>query len=156
MPFERTPDLRASDGDREATVERLRIAATEGRLDADEFEERLTTAYAARWCSELDRLTRDVTPPPPRPAPAPPFFLAPRRRTNALAIASLVAALFFWVGWVGALAAIVLGHVALTRIARSGGTQRGRGLALAGLTLGYLKLLTLVLWIAAGGIPWIT
>jgi hypothetical protein len=59
-----TPELRASDADREATAERLHAAALEGRLDAAELEERMSAAYAARWCSELAQLTADVTPPP--------------------------------------------------------------------------------------------
>jgi hypothetical protein len=148
MPYDRpTRDLRASDADREATVERLRIAATEGRLDAEELEERLTTAYAARWCSELSALTADVTPTPPRPEPWRPMFPTPARRTtNALAVMSFLAGVFFWFGPAGAIAAIVLGHVALRRIAGSGGMQRGRGWAYAGLTLGYVELLVIVLW----------
>jgi hypothetical protein len=42
------PELRASDADREAVVERLRVAAIEGRLDAEELEARVSAAYAAR------------------------------------------------------------------------------------------------------------
>ena len=42
MPYEPGKrDLRASDADREATVERLRVAGMEGRLDSDELEERI-------------------------------------------------------------------------------------------------------------------
>src|SRR5919202_6155 len=141
MPFEPPkPDLRASDADREATVERLRVAAIEGRLDADELEERLTAAYAARYCSDLERLTVDVTPPPP----APPTFMAYRRRTNVLAIASLLMGLL-WMGWVGSVLAVVFGHAALRQIARAGGRQSGRGLAIAGLALGYFWIAVLVL-----------
>src|SRR5688500_18975639 len=55
--------LRASDAEREAAAERLRIAAGEGRLTALELEERLSAAYAARFCAELSRPTADVTPP---------------------------------------------------------------------------------------------
>jgi hypothetical protein len=154
MPFERPArDLRASDADREATVERLRVASMEGRLDAEELEERLTAAYAARWCSELATLTADVTPPPPPSPRMRPVLLPMSRRTNGLAVASLIASVFVWFGPAGALAAIVLGHVALGRIARSGGTQRGRGLALIGLTLGYLEILAMVLWALAAA-PW--
>ena len=156
MPFERsTQDLRCSDADREATVERLRVAAMEGRLDADELEERLTTAYSAKWCRELEELTRDVTPPQPRATPVRtrPLFLAPPRRTNGLAIASLIAAFCVWFGPTGAIAAIVLGHIALVRIARSAGTQKGRGLAFAGLTMGYIEIIAMALW-ALGSAPW--
>ena len=136
-----TRDLRASDADREATVERLRTAAIEGRLDADELEERLSHAYAARWCSQLARLTADVTPPPPAPEPL--VFVRPERRVNALAIAALVAGVF-WVGWLGSVAAVVMGHLALGQIARSAGRQQGRTPAVVGLALGYFGLAVLV------------
>jgi hypothetical protein len=147
-----THDLRASDADREATVERLRVAAMEGRIDAEELEERLTAAYSARWCSELSSLTADVTPPPARRPP--PVLLAGHRRTNGLAVASLIAALCVWLGPAAALAAIVLGHIALARIYRSAGTQKGRGYAFAGLTLGYLEILAMALWTLAGFAFW--
>ena len=131
-------DTRASDGDREAAVERLREAALAGRLESDELEERLAQAYGARWCSELATLTADVTPPPD-----PLVFLRPRRRVNTLAIVSLVAGLL-WFGWIGSLAAIVTGHVALFQISRSAGTEMGRAAALVGLLFGYFGLATLV------------
>ncbi len=50
-----------------------------------------------------------------------------------------------WMWWLGSIAAIVMGHVALRQIYRSGGRQTGRGVAIAGLALGYLGLLTLAL-----------
>jgi hypothetical protein len=142
-----TPDLRASDADRDAAAERLRAAALEGRLDSDELEARLSAAYGARWSSELERLTVDVTPPPP-PAPAmAPVFIRPAARTNGFAIASLVVGLL-WMGWLGSALALVFGHVALTQIHASGGTQAGRGIAIAGLVLGYLGTATLLLMLA--------
>jgi Domain of unknown function (DUF4190)/Domain of unknown function (DUF1707) len=144
VPYEppRSSDLRASDADRESAVERLRVAGMEGRLDSEELEQRIESAYAARWCSELDSLTLDVTPPPARLAP-PPVFVQPARKTNGLAIASLVAAVF-WMWWLGSIAAVVMGHAALRQIARSGGTQSGRSVALAGLALGYIGLAALL------------
>ena len=42
------PAHRASDAEREAVAERLRRAAAEGRLDADELEERVGRAYGAQ------------------------------------------------------------------------------------------------------------
>jgi hypothetical protein len=149
-PDPQQPELRASDADREATVERLRVAALEGRLESDELEERMTAAYAARHCSELALLTADVTPPPPAPppmAPARPTFVRASPPTNGLAIGSLVAGVF-WMWWVGSVVAIVLGHVALRQIARSG--QSGRGLAITGLVLGYGALALLAFVLAFG------
>jgi uncharacterized membrane protein len=129
------PDLRASDADREAAVERLRAAAVDGRLDGDELEERLSQAYAARTISELVQLTADVTPPI--------VFVRPEMRVNGLAIASLVASLL-WVFWLGSLAGVVMGHMALGQIARSRGAQTGRAAALIGTALGYFGLTTLL------------
>jgi hypothetical protein len=145
VPYEpSTPALRASDADREATAERLRTAAMEGRLDSDELEARLEAAYGARWCHQLEPLTLDVTPPPPPVPSVRPAFVRPEKRTNGWAIASIVSAVF-WMWWLGSIAAIVMGHVALRQINRSGGRQTGRGVAIAGLALGYLGLLTLAL-----------
>jgi hypothetical protein len=135
-------DLRASDADREATVERLRVAGVEGRLDSDELEDRIASAYGARWCSELESLTLDVTPPPARLDPAP-VFVRPQRKVNGLAIASIVVGVF-WMWWLGSLAAVIMGHVALRQIASSGGAQTGRAAALSGLAIGYFGLTTLL------------
>jgi hypothetical protein len=136
-----TPDLRCSDADRDAAAERLRIAAHEGRIDPVELEERLSTAYSARWCSELTTLTADVTPAPPPPEICRPVFVRPRAPTNGFAIASLViGALWMW--WIGSVLAVVFGHVALNQIERTG--QSGRGMAIAGLVLGYLGVATML------------
>ncbi len=56
----RRATLRASDADRERIVERLRHAAAEGRLLAEELEERLGRAFAARTYGELDVLVADL------------------------------------------------------------------------------------------------
>ena len=141
------PGLRASDADREATVERLRVAAEEGRIDHEELDERLSAAYAARYCAELGPLTADVTPAPEPVAPVcSPVFVRPARRLNPFALVSLLSALVLWtMGGLGSLLAVVSGHVALHQINRSGGTQYGRGAALAGLCIGYFGVAVLVL-----------
>ncbi|HTX13004.1 MAG TPA: DUF1707 domain-containing protein [Solirubrobacteraceae bacterium] len=56
----RDPNLRASDADREATADRLRQHHTDGRLDQDEFQERLDKCFAAKTVGELAELTRDL------------------------------------------------------------------------------------------------
>ena len=58
------PELRASDSDRERTVEVLRHAGSDGQLTVDELEERVSAAYAARMRRELEQLTADVSAPP--------------------------------------------------------------------------------------------
>ncbi|MCJ1677131.1 DUF1707 domain-containing protein [Streptomyces sp. APSN-46.1] len=79
-PEKPLPELRASDADRDRVAERLRDAVAEGRLDMEEFEERLEAAYASRTYAELEPLTRDLpaatgpssaAPPAPFAAPAP-------------------------------------------------------------------------------------
>jgi uncharacterized membrane protein len=60
-------------------------------------------------------------------------------KTNGLAIASLVLGIV-WIYWIGSILAIVFGHVALSQIKKSNGTQSGRGMAIAGLVLGYLAI----------------
>jgi Domain of unknown function (DUF1707)/Domain of unknown function (DUF4190) len=142
-PDPSTHQLRASDADRDKAADRLRTAAMEGRLDPYELDERLTAAYGARWCSDLERLTADVTPPPPPAPPVAPVFVRQQARTNGLAIASLLAGLF-WMWWIGSAVAIVCGHVALRQISRSGGLQTGRALAITGLALGYFGAATLL------------
>ncbi|MEU2622150.1 DUF1707 domain-containing protein [Streptomyces sp. NPDC007157] len=54
------PELRASDADRERVAEVLRDALAEGRLDMEEFEERLEATYKARTYGELTPITRDL------------------------------------------------------------------------------------------------
>jgi Domain of unknown function (DUF1707)/2TM domain len=66
---ERRRSLRASDADRERVVDLLRQAHAEGRLTAEEFDERMGRAFEARTYADLDRLTTDL-PAPPRPPPA--------------------------------------------------------------------------------------
>jgi hypothetical protein len=52
--------LRASDADREHVAERLRHAAAEGRLLANELEERMAIALRARTYGELDEVVADL------------------------------------------------------------------------------------------------
>jgi hypothetical protein len=54
------PALRASDAERERTVELLRAHAVEGRLTLEEFAQRIDTAYSSRTRDELDRVTADL------------------------------------------------------------------------------------------------
>jgi len=68
--------------------------------------------------------------------PVAPPVVAPTDRVNNLALASLVCGLAqFAVGPLGTLPAIILGHMARGQIKRTG--ERGAGLALAGLLLGW-------------------
>ncbi|MGH2910006.1 MAG: RDD family protein, partial [Solirubrobacteraceae bacterium] len=62
--------LRASDSDRERAVTVLHDAATEGRLDADELDERVARAFSATTYGELDSLVEDLPMPVRTAAPA--------------------------------------------------------------------------------------
>ena len=128
------------------------MASVDGRIDADELEQRLSAVYAARWVADLDRLVADVSPPPAVVAPPPyaPYPAPVYQSTNGLAVASLVAG-FLWIGWLGSILAVIFGHIALGQINRSGGREGGSGLAIAGLVLGYMGVATLLLFLAAAG-----
>jgi hypothetical protein len=65
-----TTQMRASDQDRERVVERLNAAVGLGLLTLPEAEERIATAYAAKYLDDLTPLTADL--PGPEPDPAPP------------------------------------------------------------------------------------
>jgi hypothetical protein len=72
---------RASHADREQVVGALKAAFVQGRLTADELDERVGQALAARTYAELAALTTDLPADPTpavQPAPAPPP--APARR----------------------------------------------------------------------------
>src|SRR3954470_23817249 len=53
-------DVRASDAERDATVDRLREAATEGRLTLEELTDRIEAAAGAVMRSDLVPLTSDL------------------------------------------------------------------------------------------------
>ena len=98
------------------------------------------------------------TPPPPPghgqqywsgPPPQQPYgYLPPPPPTNPLAFAALIGAI------VVAPVGIVLGHISLSQIKRTG--EQGRGLALAGLIIGYVftavAVLSLIALIVFAGI----
>ena len=74
-PPDATGKVRASDAEREAVVERLRVAATEGRLTFGELTERTEAAYTATTRGELVPITADL--------PAAPASWAPMRQTGS-------------------------------------------------------------------------
>jgi hypothetical protein len=64
-------ELRASHADRDQVVELLRVAAGDGRLSAEELDDRLERALTARTYAEFAALTADL-PAPPGAAVVPP------------------------------------------------------------------------------------
>jgi hypothetical protein len=95
--------------------------------------------------------TENPASPPETPAASP---IAPTEtHTSGKAIASLITGIFFCF-LPCAIAAVILGHNSRGEIRRSGGRIQGKGMALAGLILGYLGIaLFPVLLIAAIAIP---
>jgi len=67
-------------------------------------------------------------------------------RTNPLAVASLVLGIVNML--VGSVLALVFGYRAMREIDESQGTQTGRGLALAGVVLGWVGLVMGLVWLA--------
>ena len=58
------PQTLASDADRDTAIGLLNEAWAEGRLTADEHDQRLSAAFAARTWQQLDQLTADLPAPP--------------------------------------------------------------------------------------------
>lgn len=86
-------------------------------------------------CWGFDAMGSSASSPETRPAPAYPTV----PQTNTMAIAALVSSLVF------APLGIIFGHVALKQIKRTG--DEGRGLAVAGLVIGYVVTVLLALFV---------
>lgn len=67
-------------------------------------------------------------------------------QTNGLAIASMVLGIL-WIYWLGSILALVLGYVARRQIDRSGGREQGRGMATAGIVLGWVGAAVLAVFV---------
>jgi Domain of unknown function (DUF1707) len=87
-------DMRVSDAERQVIADELKAHFAAGRLDIDEYEDRLQSALAARTRHDLDDLVRDLPSvsavataqvPPTRP-----FFLAILFAIGVLAVFTVV------------------------------------------------------------------
>ena len=104
-------------------------------------------AYPAAYGGAAGYGTPGVPPAyPAGPYAAQPAYGPAQPGTNGLAIASLVLGIV-WVYWVGSVLALVFGYVALSQIKRTG--QGGRGMAIAGIVLGWIGCAVLVIAIVA-------
>jgi hypothetical protein len=79
-------------------------------------------------------------------------------QTSTLAIVSLIAGIVSWVlvPFIGAVVAVITGHMAKKEIRQSAGSLTGDGLATAGLVLGYIQLGLTVLAICCIAILFVT
>jgi Domain of unknown function (DUF1707)/Domain of unknown function (DUF4190) len=154
--------MRSSSADRERAIDVLKAAFAEGRLTKDEFDERAGQVYSSRTYAELDALTADVPAGPlgalplpqarPLAAVSPGQVMSPPGRSavppgrpmNSLAVASLICALIPGITGIGAVAT---GIIARRQIRETG--ERGAGLAAAGIVIGTLSMLVILLYLAA-------
>ncbi len=144
--------LRVSDAERNAVVDRLHHATTEGRLDLEEFDERLADALAARTRADLELLLDDLPAPDPTddvpPPPAPPAaqigaLLAPA--VSALGVPFIFDSALGWsLGITGAL----IGTLAL--FAPGELPPLHRWAALIGIGLGLMPIVFVILVLTLG------
>lgn len=94
---------------------------------------------------DLHQVSGDANATPPSPPlpygqyPPPP----PLASTNGFAVAALVLGIV-WLGGLGSILALVFGSVAKKQIDRSAGRQGGRGMAIAGVVLGWVGIAALI------------
>ena len=157
MPEPGIGHLRASHADRERAIDVLKAAFAEGRLDQEEYTDRVGQAQVSRTYADLGALVADLpvgpfgtlAPAPsaagplPMPAPPPPpppgLMPSPRASMTPLVIAALIAAIM-----APTIAIPVLAVVACINVARSGpGRPRRVRLAVAGVILALLIVATL-------------
>jgi len=74
---------------------------------------------------------------------------APVKETSVMAIVSLVSGILGWTiaPFLGSIIAVITGHMARSDIRKNPATKDGDGLALAGLILGWVNILSWVLGI---------
>src|SRR5689334_551082 len=85
-------------------------------------------------------------PPPPPPGTPPPAYGPPpglpygytTQTTNGFAVASLVVGILGLMGCFAWIVALVFGYIGKSQIDASHGLQKGRGMAIAGIVLGYV------------------
>jgi hypothetical protein len=139
MVVRRYPCMLASTADRDRSVRVVKESFAEGRLTAEELDQRLGKVLVSRYFEELMALTADLPVGPFGRLPAHPVTPA-FPRLNRLAVAALVCAGAGPVSLgITAIPAVALGEIARRRIRRTG--ERGFAAATAAVVLGSLMML---------------
>ena len=135
------PGMLAAATDRERTMDVLKAAFGEGRITKEEFDLRASRTMSARTYAQLGSVVADLP-------SGPSFGVMPYQGgyypvvsnpTSGLAIGALVCGIaeIFTLG-LASIPAVILGHLARQNIRKTG--ERGDGMAIAGLVLGYLGI----------------
>jgi hypothetical protein len=66
-----------------------------------------------------------------------------------MAVASLVLGIL-WIYWIGSVLALIFGYIARRQISQAQGMQQGRGMATAGIVLGWIGVGFLILFVLLG------
>jgi uncharacterized protein DUF1707/uncharacterized protein DUF4190 len=139
----------AAAADRERTIDVLKAAFGEGRLNKEEFDSRSARVMAARTYADLNAIVADL---PAGPGGLMPYQagsyqpVGPVPPTNGLAIGSMVCGFAGIVTFgFAAIPAVILGHIARSQIKQTG--EPGDGMAVTGLVLGYMGILGLLFMI---------
>jgi hypothetical protein len=117
------PTLRVSDAERDQVADQLRDHAAEGRLSAEELDDRVGRALAATTRGELDALLTDLPGRPSRPRERRRPARAGRELSEFLAVTAVLVTIwlaagagYFWPVWV-----IPFVGLSLFKRARGGG-----------------------------------
>jgi DUF1707 SHOCT-like domain/Domain of unknown function (DUF4190) len=147
MAVRRYPCMLASTADRDRSVKVVKESFVEGRLTAEELDQRLGKVLVSRYFEELMALTADLPVGPFGRLPAHPVTPA-FPRLNRLAVAALVCAGAGPVSLgITAIPAVALGEMARRRIRRTG--ERGFAAATAAVVLGCLMMLVAAIAVLA-------
>lgn len=146
--FAGPPGVLAANTDRERALDVLKAGFAEGRLTKGEYDDRTARAYAARTYGELGPLVSDLPNGPLGDAGRyPAVVYGWRPPLNSTAVASLVCGICVLVTLgLSAVPAIVLGHSARRQLRATG--ERGHGMALTGMTLGWAGVALIVAFVA--------